>query len=439
MNAPSPRLAVVGGGLAGLVAADRLLSKGLSVTVFEKYPEAGGLVGVVDVGGTPLERYYHHLFTSDVDYVSLAEELGLGREIVWLKSRMGFFSGGRLWDFGTPASLLAFSPLGLLGRLEFVLSTLKLRHDPDWRPLEGETAAGWMRRNGYSRALDAVWGPLLSQKYGRRAEDVGLVWLWGKIALRTRSRDKTGLGERLGYMNGSFGRVVDALVRRVAERGGTIRTARPVKIVRRSAGGFDVAFAGGTETFDLVLSTVAIPELLKIAPDLPADVRERWGAISYCHALCPILELDRSLQPYYWLNVGDASMPFGGVIEHTNFIPKETYGGRHVVYISNYVLPDDPKWTRRDEDLWAEYLPALRRINPAFDESWILKKQIGRAEYAQPIVVPNYSKLLPALETPVEGLWSACMAQIYPEDRGQNYAVRIGREAADAILGKLGR
>ncbi|HEY3348253.1 MAG TPA: NAD(P)/FAD-dependent oxidoreductase [Thermoanaerobaculia bacterium] len=437
MSAASPRVAVIGGGLAGLVAADRLLGAGLPVTVFEKFPEAGGLVGVVEVGGTALERYYHHLFTSDVDYVSFAEEFGLGGDLQWLKSRMGFFSGGKLWDFGTPASLLSFSPLGILGRLEFVLSTLKLRQSTDWRSLEGETAVAWMRRSGYARALDAVWGPLLFQKYGRRAEDVGLVWLWGKIALRTRSRDKTGLGERLGYLRGSFGRGVAAVLARVKARGGDVRTSRPVKIVRKAGGGFDVEFAGGTETFDLVLSTVAIPELLRLAPDLPEDVRKAWSAISYCHALCPILELDRSLSPYYWLNVGDASMPFGGVIEHTNFIPREEYGGRHVVYISNYVLPDDPKWRSPDAALWAEYLPALKRINPAFDESWILKKQIGRAEYAQPIVVPGYSKLLPPLETPVPGLWSACMAQIYPEDRGQNYAVRIGRDAADAILKKL--
>lgn len=437
MRSAPPRVAVIGGGLAGLVAADRLLGGGLHVTIFEKFPEAGGLVGVVNVGGTPLERYYHHLFTSDVDYVSFAKEFGLEGDLVWLKSRMGFLSGGRLYDFGTPASLLSFTPLGLLGRLEFVLSTLKLRHDPDWKRLEAETALGWMRRNGYGRALDAVWGPLLRQKYGRRAEDVGLVWLWGKISLRTRSRDKTGLGERLGYLKGSFGRGVAAVLARVKERGGDVRTSRPVRIVKRSVGGFDVTFAGGTESFDLVLSTVAIPELLRLAPDLPEETRKAWSAISYSHALCPILELDRSLSPYYWLNVGDDSMPFGGVIEHTNFIPKEEYGGRHVVYISNYVLPDDPKWRKRDEDLWAEYLPALRTINPAFDASWILAKQIGRAEYAQPIIVPHYSKLLPPLRTPVEGLWSACMAQTYPEDRGQNYAIRIGRDAADAILASL--
>jgi protoporphyrinogen oxidase len=437
MMADSPRVAVIGGGLAGLVAADRLLGAGVPVTLFEKYPEAGGLVGIVTVGGTPLERYYHHLFTSDIDYVSFAKEFDLEKDLLWLKSRMGFLSGGRLYDFGTPASLLRFKPLGLVGRLQFVLSTLKLRQSSDWKRLEGETAMGWMRRNGYGRALDAVWGPLLRQKYGRRAEDVGLVWLWGKIALRTRSRDETGLGERLGYLKGSFGRGVAAVLQRVKERGGDVRTSRPVRIVKRGAGGFDVTFAGGTEAFDLVLSTVAIPELLRLAPDLPEETRKKWSAISYCHALCPILELDRPLSPYYWLNVGDDAMPFGGVIEHTNFLSPADYGGRHVVYLSNYVLPDDPKWKRRDEELWAEYLPALRVVNPSFDESWILAKQIGRAEYAQPIIVPHYSKLLPPLQTPVPGLWSACMAQTYPEDRGQNYAIRIGREAADAILATL--
>lgn len=432
------RIAVVGGGLAGLVAADRLLHAGFAVTIFEKYPEAGGLVGTLTVGGTPLERFYHHLFTSDVDYVDFAREFGLEKDIQWLKSRMGFYSGGRLWDFGTPASLLKFAPLGIAGRLQLVLSTLRLRHNPEWKALEGETAAGWLRRNGYGKALDVVWGPLLAQKYGRLAGDVGLVWLWGKIYLRTRSRDKSGLGERLGYLKGSFGRGVAAVLTRVKERGGEVRTSRPVKIVRKKDGGFSVDFAGGTESFELVLSTVAIPELLRIAPDLPDETRKAWSAIGYCHALCPLLELTRSLSPYYWLNVGDVTMPFGGVIEHTNYIPPETYGGRRVVYLSDYVLPDDPKWRMRDDQLWALYLPALRKINPAFDDSWILRKEINRGEYAQPIVVPNYSRVLPPIRTGVPGLYSACMAQIYPEDRGQNYAVRIGREAADAVVADAG-
>ncbi len=434
-----PRIAVIGGGLAGLVAADRLAGEGFPVTVFEKWPEAGGLVGTFTVGGTPLERFYHHLFTTDVDYVGFARELGLEKEIDWLPSKMGFYTDGRLWDFGTPASLLRFSPLGLSGRLQLVLSTLKLRQNPDWKALEGETAAGWLKRNGFGRVYDVVWGPLLRQKYGRHAEEIGLVWLWGKIYLRTRSRDKTGLGERLGYMRGSFGRGVEAVLSRLLSRGGDLRAARPVRIVKRASDGrLTVDFPGGSETFDRVLSTIAIPELLKIAPDLPEETRTAWSAIRYAHALCPILTLDRSLHPYYWTNVGDVSMPFGGVIEHTNFIPRERYGGHHIVYLSDYVLPDDPKWRMRDEQLWGLYLPALVRINPRFETDWIVTRRIERGEYAQPIIPANYSRLLPRAETPVKGLYSACMAQIYPEDRGQNYAVRMGREAAGIVAKAAG-
>ncbi len=435
----TPRVAVIGGGLTGLVAADRLLAAGLPVTVFEKYPEAGGLVGVCEVGGAPLERFYHHLFTSDVDYVDLARDLGLDGEILWLSSRMGFFTAGRLWDFGTPASLLRFAPLGVAGRLQFVLSTLRLRGERDWRRLEGETAAGWMRRNGFGKAYETVWGPLLAQKYGARAEEIGLVWLWGKIALRSRSRSASGLGERLGYMRGSFGRGIAALLARVRSRGGDVRTARPVRLVAREGGGLRVETAGGAEAFEKVLSTVALPELLRIAPGLPEELRGRWARVAYAHALCPLLELDRRLTPYYWLNVGDASLPFGGVIEQTNLLPPDWYGGRHVVYLSNYVLPDDPRWRMRDEELWRLYLPALARVRPGFDESWVLARRIFRGEYAQPVVGARYSELLPGLRTEVPGLYTACMAQIYPEDRGQNYAVRLGRQAADALLADAGR
>lgn len=444
MSAPQPnrgatrRIAVVGGGLAGLVAADRLLSAGHAVTVFEKYPEAGGLVGTFSVGGEALERFYHHLFTSDVDFVSLAAELGLDGEIEWLPSRMGFYSGGRLYAFGTPASLLSFSPLGLRGRAELVLSTLRLRGIRDWRSLEGETAFGWLRRNGFGRVLDVVWGPLLTQKYGRRAEEIGLVWLWGKIALRSRSRDRTGLGERLGYMRGSFGRVVEALLARISARGGELRPARPVKLATRADGRWTVDFRGGSETFDLVLSTIAIPELLRIVPDLPAETRTRWSAVSYTHALCPVLVLDRPLTRFYWTNVGDAGMPFGGFIEHTNYIPASRYGGQQVVYLSDYILPDDPKWAMPDRDLWDLYLPAVSRLAPAFAEAKVLERRIFRAEYAQPIVGTHYSRILPPIRSGLPGLYSAAMAQVYPEDRGQNYAVKIAREAAAAILEDLG-
>jgi protoporphyrinogen oxidase len=427
------RIAVVGGGLGGLVAADRLLSQGHRVVLFEKYSGAGGLVGTDQVEGVPLERFYHHLFTSDVDYVSLAEDLGLSRDILWLKSRMGMYAHGGLHDFGTVSSLLRFSPLSLKGRLDFAVSTLRLRRITDWKGLEAETAAGWLKRNGYDEVYEKVWGPLLFQKYGARAEEIGLVWLWGKIALRTRSRNRSGLGERLGYMKGSFGRVVAALLARITKAGGELRMARPVRMMVKEDGRWRVEFGGGEESFDLVLSTVAIPELLRITPGLSDDRRERLRRIVYCHALCPMLELDRSLTPFYWLNIADREMPFGGVIEQTNFLPADTYGGRRVVYLSDYVLPEDPKWRMKDEELWALYLPALVRVSPGFDPSWILAKRINRGEYAQPVVGAHYSRVAPSLQSETPGLYVASMAQIYPEDRGQNYAVKLARLAAEQI------
>ncbi|MEO7918353.1 MAG: FAD-dependent oxidoreductase, partial [Thermoanaerobaculia bacterium] len=194
-----------------------------------------------------------------------------------------------------------------------------------------------------------------------------------------------------------------------------------------------VESGGGDEAFDLVLSTVAIPELLRLTPELVDSRRESWKSIVYAHALCPVLELDRPLTPYYWLNIADREMPFGGVIEQTNFLPEDTYGGRRVVYLSDYVLPEDPKWRMKDEELWALYLPALARVSPGFDPRFILAKRINRGEYAQPVVGANYSAGLPALRSEAPGLYVASMAQIYPEDRGQNYAVKLARIAAAAI------
>ena len=430
-------IAVVGAGLTGLVAAWRLAAAGEHVTVFERYPRPGGLVATFDAGGERLECFYHHVFTTDADYLALAGELGLAAEIEWLPSRMGIFSGGRLWDFGTPASLLRFAPLPWVDKARFALSSLYLSRAGSLAAMERVSARDWLRRHAGRAAYDTVWGPLLAQKFAERAGDVAMAWLWYTLRLRGRSRSRGGLGERLGYMRGSFGRVVEALLERIAAGGGELRPARPVKLATRADGRWTVDFRGGSETFDLVLSTVAIPELLRIVPDLPDETRARWSAVSYTHALCPVLVLDRPLTPFYWTNVGDTGMPFGGFIEHTNYVPASRYGGNRVVYLSDYVLPDDPKWTMPDRGLWDLYLPAVSRLAPALGDAKVLERRIFRAEYAQPIVGTHYSRVLPPIRTGLPGLYSAAMAQVYPEDRGQNYAVRIAREAVAALLEDL--
>ena len=439
MGAATPRdsVAIVGAGLTGLVAAWRLAAAGRQVTVFERYPEAGGLVACFEVGGERLECFYHHLFTTDTDYVALAEEFGLGGEIEWLPSRMGIYSDGRTWDFGTPASLLRFAPLPWIDKVRFGLTTLWLNRTSDWRSYEGVTARDWIVRHAGRRVFDTVWGPLLRQKFAEQAEEVALVWLWGKLYLRGRSRSSSGLGERLGYMRGSFGRLVDALAERLRSLGARLEFATPVKALRPVAGDVELETRKGAERFGTVLFTAAPRELLAVAGDqLPDGDRSRLGGLRGTAALCVVLELDHSLTPFYWLNIADADFPFGGVIEHTNYIPAERYGGRRVVYISKYLFESHPLWSAPNSEVWAAYRPFLQRLNPAFDDSWVLARHHFKAAHAQPIVPRHYSQLIPPFATAIAGLYHACMAQIYPEDRGQNYAVRSGNRAAAALLAR---
>jgi protoporphyrinogen oxidase len=433
---PRPECAIVGAGLTGLVAAYRLARAGWRVTVFERYPEAGGLVATFEVGGERLECYYHHLFTTDTDYVALARELGLASEIEWLPSRMGIYSGTRLWDFGTPASLLKFKPLPWLDKFRFGFSTLRLNRSSDFAPFERVTAHDWITRHAGRRAYETVWGPLLHQKFAERAEDVAMVWLWGKVYLRGRSRSSTGMGERLGYMRGSFGRLVDRLVERSREAGVAFELATPVKRIVPADGGIEMHTRAGVRRFPKVLFTAAPAELARAAGDhLREAYRTRLAGLPATAALCVVVEMSRSLSPYYWLNIADPEFPFGGLIEHTNYIPRERYGGRHVLYISKYLFAESALWSARDDEVWAAYRPFLQRINPAFDDSWVLARHHFKAAYAQPVIPCNYREVIPPFETPVPGLYHACMAQIYPEDRGQNYAVRSGNRAAERLLG----
>ena len=434
------RVAVVGAGLTGLTAALRLMQAGYRLTVFERYPEPGGLVRVLEIGGEPLECFYHHLFTTDTAYVDLARELGLAGEIEWLPSRMGIWSHGRLWDFGTPQSLLSFRPLPWKDKVRFALSTLALQRRTEVGGLDRITAREWLLRHQGEAAWRAIWHPLLVQKFGPMADQVAMVWLWRKIFLRGRSRSRTGMGERLGYMRGSFARLVRRLWSLLEAGGVELRPCDPVRRIEAAdGGGLRLLSRSGDHRFRAVLAATSLEEYLEMARHLlPEEERERLGGARSTGALCTVLELDRSLTPYYWLNIADPGFPFGGLIEHTNYIPKERYGGRHVLYISNYLFRDDPLFSRPARDLLDRYLPALRTINPAFEPSWILDVHHFRAASAQPVVTPGYSRLIPGVRTPVAGLYLSCMAQIYPEDRGQNYAVAYGERAASTLAADLG-
>jgi protoporphyrinogen oxidase len=432
-------IAIIGAGLAGLTAALRLTHAGYRVRVFERYPRPGGLARALDVGGEPLEAFYHHIFTTDTDYIAMAEELGLDSEIEWLPSKMGIWADGRLWGFGTPASLLRFGPMSLMDKIRFGLSTLWLQRQTDPAPFEFVTAADWIRRHQGERTWRTVWGPLLYQKFADDAERVAMVWLWRKISLRGRSRSRSGMGECLGYMRGSFIRLVEALVARIEAAGGTFHLTEEVRRLDVDDDGFSIVTRRGSHHASKVLVAAPIPDHLAVAGHLlENDERDALSRLKATGAICTILELERSLTPFYWLNIADPDMPFGGLIEHTNYIPSDRYGGRVVLYISNYLTTDHELYSAPKSKVLERYLPHLQRINPAFDSSWIRASHHFRADYAQPVVTTGYRDQIPRMRTSVPGLYLCSMAQIFPEDRGQNYAIAYGEKVAKLMLEDLG-
>ena len=435
---------IVGGGAAGLAAAFELLRQGHEVEVFERASFLGGQASTFDVGGSRLEKGYHHLFTSDVDMAWLIHELGLENTLAWIPSKVGLFHKGRIWDFSTPKDLLKFNAISLIDRLRLGLVTLYLRRRRNWRSLENVTAAKWLSRCVGKRGYEAIWEPLLRGKFGQHYNEIGMTWFWGKIALRLASRGKSLGGERLGYPMGSFGEVFDTLGERIRELGGKVNMEANVLSVAMTDGnatGLEVQLAGeepSTRCFDAVLSTTPSWVFASLAPELPQSYREMLTNTTYLAAVIMVLELDRPLTSTYWMSIADSEVPFVAAIEHTNFLPPEHYGGSHLLYLANYMDKDSPMYHMNHDELLEHYLPSLKRLNPKFDATWIKSSHYHREEAAQPVNGTGYASRIPAHRTPIYGLYLANTTQIFPEDRGTNYSVRLGRKAARLLLGDYG-
>jgi protoporphyrinogen oxidase len=452
------RVAVIGAGVAGLVAALRMGEQGHECDVYERWPGLGGQAATLDVGqGHRLERYYHHWFTSDRHIVDLYDELGIGDQIEWKPSSMAFFADGRSYPFTTPLDLLRFRPIPLLSRLRMGLAVVNLqRRHPDVEPFESMTARAWIERSMGRAAYAKVWGPLLRGKFGDRADDISMGWLHGKLTLRRQIKGDEARQEMLGYPGESFEPLFAELERRIAAQGGRVLIDRPARLVARDGDGFAVTAsapdsfrrghdprdfepAGEPERYDTVLATVPsdIFEAL-LDPGLAAEVGdgylERLRSIDYHTAVCLLIELDRSFTPFYWTNIADPEIPFVGLIEHTNLIGSARYDGRRFLYVANYLDPSDRLAALGPDELLDAYEPGLRKVNPEWSRDWVKERWIFREPAAQPIVDIGYRQRIPPLQTGAPGLVLANTTQIYPEDRGTNYSVRLGEQAAAAVL-----
>ncbi len=432
-------IAIIGGGLTGLVAALRLAEKGACVTVFEAGQKLGGLAASFQMQGEPMEKAYHHLFITDVEILDLIRELGMDDRLEWLESSLAIFRDGKAWPFMSPLDLLRFKPCSLAGRIRLGLVALHLKHRSRWEGLVKVSAINWMRRACGSSATKAVWEPLLNGKFSDSAESVSMAWLWARLHIRSNSREKGARREKLGYIRGGFIEIIKAMEARLKSLGVRIELNARIGSIEEANGRVAIHRDRGNELFDAALFTGSNRAFSRVLPDseLTVDYKTALAQVRYLGAICMVFETDQKLGDFYWVNVNEKDSPFLVMIRHTKLVPAERYGGKEIYYLGAYVPHEDRRFTLDTGELRDEWFTTLKGMHPEFETQRVSQFHCFRFRDAQHVVDCDYeSKLLP-YEGPFPGLYLANFAQIFPQDRGTNFAVREGNKVAQRIESAL--
>lgn len=426
--------AVIGGGITGLVAAYEIAKAGQEVTLYEKEEFLGGLAASFRSNNVLLERFYHHFFNHDAAILELCEELGLKDRVFYSLSTTGCFYNNSIHKLSTVKDLLTFKPLSLQDRVRTGLLYLKAKKIKNFEKLENLTAKDWLVKMAGHKGYDIIWRPLLKGKFGDYADTLSAVWIWNKIRQRGGSRTKHG-HEQLAYINGGFQQLIDNLAEGIKKNKGIIKKSNPVQHIHISGKtALWIETNAGREYHENILFTGAPSLFVDIVPKLPEEYKKRLKSIPYLGVVCLVLKTTQKLSEIYWLNVHDPHTPFVGIIEHTNLASPDHYGGKHIIYLSKYMLPSHALWNLEAEELFREYRPRLENMFPKFPLDSVVATYRQAARWAQPVILKNYSHCLPGIQTPMNGLFFCSMAHIYPEDRGINYSVLKGYQAVKLMM-----
>lgn len=424
----SLRIAIIGGGITGLTAAYQLSKKGHTITIFEKEKYLGGLAyGFREKNWQwHLEAAYHHLFTNDTAILNLIRELGLENKLIIKRPITATLYKDKQFQLDSPRTLFQFPALSFVDKVRtaFLLGILKV--NPFWKPLESITAEQLCISIGGKNAYNTIWKPLLYGKFSSFAPTISAAWLWARIKKRTPS---------LYYIDGGFHALIATLTKVIKQNGGTIHTnARITSITKLQT------------QFDKILFTIPTQLATKLVPELSVHYSLSTPhsplSVPHLHAQVLILETDKPiLEKTYWLNVTDRTFPFLAVVAHTNFMNKKYYGGKHITYIGNY-LPNNHHYLKLSkEQLLKKFMPYIKRLSPTFNFQpaspagglSTFNSFLFTAPFAQPVHQLHYSQHIAPIQTPMKNVYLANMDTIVPWDRGTNYAVELGIQAANTI------
>ncbi|MFH1832753.1 MAG: NAD(P)/FAD-dependent oxidoreductase [Candidatus Levyibacteriota bacterium] len=420
------KIAIIGAGLTGLTLAYKLSKKGFYVSVFEKDEIPGGLAKGFKSENWQwyLDNYYHHIFTSDSSIINLAKEVNI--PIGFLRPKTKSLIDGKIYPLDSPLDVLSFKELTVLERLRMGLILAYLKITPFWKSMENVAAADFLPKMMGEKSYKILWEPLLSAKFGQYKNHVPLSWFWARIKKRSAS---------LGYPQGGFQNLINEIKNKAQKNGVKFYFESEVTKISKNREEINLSFANSKkETFNKLIATIPSPSFTKLIDDLPKDYIKKLNSLKYISALNLILVLNKPFfqDNTYWLNVCDKSFPFLSVVEHTNFIDSKYYNGEHIIYVGNYLPQNHPYFSKSADELLAIFDPFLKRINQNY-KSQVINYKLIKDYFAQPVIPLNYSKIIPSFKTPLKNVYLTNMQQVYPWDRGTNYAVEFGEKVASLV------
>ena len=435
------KIAIIGAGYSGMAAAYDFAKAGHQITIYEAEETAGGLARGFkeDNWDWTVDRFYHHWFASDEHMLGIIDELGLSDKVLFPRPYTVMLDKGKWYPFDSILQALLYPGLGWgVDKLRFGLVGVYLRLTKKWQSLEDVTVDSWMRKWAGKRVYEKMWEPMLIGKFGAHYKDVPMSWFWARIHARTT---------KLGTFVGGFQAFADAFTEKLCEMGVEIRfSVRVAKILlkpgAKSGDGSQAQMVSvfgesGEEVYDKVLVTTSPSVMSYLVPDLPDHYLGALKKLKHMGAVVLVAALKHQLSEkgYYWFNLPKKEgFPFLALVEHTNYVSSEHFGGEHIVYAGDYLEPGHPNFYLSAEELMDKFAESFARINPKFERDWVRKVWVFKADYAQPVPQLGHSQNIPAIETPLEGIYFASMSQVYPWDRGTNFAVEIGRRAARLMI-----
>lgn len=429
-----PSVAVVGGGILGLTAAYRLAQAGVAVSVYERSHDLGGLVGTFDLDGHLVDRFYHVVLPTDDRVLGLADELGLRDRFRFRPTKVGFYDDGRLFSMTSPKEFLTFPLLRPLDRVRLATFVARCQLRKGYDDLDETPLLVWLRRTCGRRVTERLWEPLLDSKFDGRYDDLPATYIWSRSRRMSTTRDRSGR-EVMGWLEGGYQTLVEALAQRIVALGGDVHAGTTVEQVVGAGGcASGLVVNGSLRAYDHVLVTLAPPVARGLlSPDLAAQAPHDGNR--YLGVVCLVVRATRTVSPYYHLNITDRRVPLTTIVETTHVVDPAAVGG-HLLYVSRYVDPSHGDHSRPADEVAADFLRHARTIFPGLRDDEILATSLQRARITEPVHLLGGARNVPDM-FPAPGLALASTAHVYPEIVSGQAVAGVAERVVPGILERL--